>query len=189
MVGVVLTGGASRRMGRTKALIEFDGVPMADRVSAALRAAGCVSVVAYGGSPVDLESLDMAVLPDQYPGTGPLGGVLGVLELFARSEPRIDAVFVVACDLPALRADDLAGLVDAARQHSTRVDVVVARTTQIEPTCAIWMPPAVERLREIFDSGERALHRAIEQLESVEVAVDAAVLRNINTPDDLGRYS
>lgn len=188
MVGAVLTGGASRRMGRTKALIELDGVPMARRVADALSLAGCGSVIAYGGDPVELEPLGMPVLPDRHPGSGPLGGVLGVLELFSESDLHIDGVFVVACDLPALRGGDLAGLVDAMRSHRD-VDVVVARTARIEPTCAIWRPRATERLREMFDSGERALHRAIEQLESCAVEIEPGAVRNINTPDDLDRYA
>jgi molybdopterin-guanine dinucleotide biosynthesis protein A len=188
MVGAVLTGGASRRMGRTKALIELDGVPMARRVADALTLAGCGSVIAYGGDPVELEPLGMPVLADRHPGSGPLGGVLGALELFVESDLHIDGVFVVACDLPALRGEDLAGMVDAARRHRD-VDVVVARAAQIEPTCAIWRPRATDRLREIFDSGERALHRAIEQLQSCAVEIDPGAVRNINTPDDLDRYA
>ena len=191
MVGAVLTGGASRRMGRTKALIELDGVPMARRVANALALAGCGSVIASGGDPVELEPLGMPVLPDRYPGSGPLGGVLGALELFSESDLHIDGVFVVACDLPALRGGDLAGLVHAIRSRRD-ADVVVARTARtarIEPTCAIWRPRATERLREMFDSGERALHRAIEQLESCAVEIEARAVRNINTPDDLDRYA
>jgi molybdopterin-guanine dinucleotide biosynthesis protein A len=175
-------------MGRTKALIELDGVPMARRVADALALAGCGSVIAYGGDPVELEPLGMAVLADRHPGSGPLGGVLGALELFAESDLHIEGVFVVACDLPALRSEDLAGMVDAVRRHPG-VDVVVARTAQIEPACAIWNPSATERLREIFDSGERALHRAIEQLESFTVEIEPGAMRNINTPDDLDRYA
>jgi molybdopterin-guanine dinucleotide biosynthesis protein A len=188
IVGAVLTGGASRRMGRTKALIELDGVPMARRVADALALAGCVSVVAYGGDPVELEPLRMPVLPDRHPESGPLGGVLGALELFELSEVEIDGVFVVACDLPALRGEDLGGMVDALWRHR-HADVIVARTTRIEPACAIWRPAATDRVRVIFDAGERALHRAIEQLESVEIAVEERALRNMNTPDDIDRYS
>ncbi|MGE5210063.1 MAG: molybdenum cofactor guanylyltransferase [Acidobacteriota bacterium] len=191
MVGAVLTGGASRRMGRTKALIELDGVLMARRVADALAQAGCGSVIAYGGDPVELEPLGLPVLADRHPGSGPLGGVLGALELFAESDLHIDGVFVVACDLPGLRGGDLAGMVDAVRRHRD-VDVVVARTgpsARIEPTCAIWRPRALGQLREIFDSGERALHRAIERLESCAVEIEPGAVRNINTPDDLDRYA
>jgi len=174
-------------MGATKALIEIDGVPMASRVAAALRAAGCSSIIAYGGDPDELAPLGLPVLPDRYPGSGPLGGVLGVLELFEAREPRPDGVFVVACDLPALTGVDLDALVKGAR-YRPRVDVVVARTSSIEPTCAIWRLSAIERIRRCFDDGDRALHAMIERLDSHEVDVDAAALRNINTLEDLRRY-
>jgi len=182
----VLTGGASRRMGRTKALIEIDGVPMAARAAAALRSAGCARVVAYGGDPVELAPIGVPVLPDRYPGCGPLGGVLGLLESYAETGDDV-SVLVVACDLPALTGDHLVDLVDAARARPD-ADVVVARTSAIEPVCAVWRPSATERLRRLFDAGERALHTAIAHLERVEVDVEPAALRNINTPAELGRY-
>lgn len=187
LVGAVLTGGASRRMGRTKALIEIDGVPMAARVAAALRAAGCDSVIGYGGDPDELASLGLPVVADRYPGSGPLGGVLGVLELFETHERRPDGVFIVACDLPAVTGNDLAGMVAVARDRPG-LDVVVARTSSIEPTCAIWRRSGIEQIRRCFDDGERALHVVIARLESFAVEVDAAALRNINTPEELGGY-
>ena len=45
---------------------------------------------------------------------------------------------------------------------------------------------ALEQLTAIFASGERALHVALEHLDVVEVSVDPAAMRNINTPGDLG---
>ncbi len=174
-------------MGTTKALIEIDGVPMAARVAAALRAVGCSSVIAYGGDPDELAPLGLPVLADRYPGSGPLGGVLGVLELFEVHEPRPAGVFIVACDLPALTGDALHAVVATAEDHPD-VDVVVARTSSIEPTCAIWRPAGIERVRRCFGDGERALHAVIARLRSHEVDVDAAALRNINTPEELGRY-
>jgi molybdopterin-guanine dinucleotide biosynthesis protein A len=79
-------------------------------------------------------------------------------------------------------------MVDALRRRPD-VDVVVARTERIEPTCAVWRPRAAHRLREIFDSGERALHRAIEALVSCAVEIEPVAVRNMNTPDDLDRYA
>lgn len=173
-------------MGRTKALVEVEGVPMAARVVAALRSAGCVSVIACGGDPDELAPLGIPVLPDRYPGSGPLGGVLGLLESFSDTKPDA-AVFAVACDLPALTGSELVRMVDALRERPD-ADVVVARTSAIEPVCAIWRRSSTERLRQIFDAGERALNRAITHLDRVEVDIDAAALRNINTPTELGRY-
>ncbi len=173
-------------MGRTKALIPIDGVPMATLVAAALRDAGCDRVLAYGGDPTELADLGLTVMPDRYPGTGPLGGVLGVLELLV-DEPAGARAFVVACDLPSLRGCDLAPLVAAADRH-VDADVVVARTSTIEPACALWRTTATERIRGVFDGGERALHAAIARLNSVEVDVAASSVRNINTQDQLDRY-
>ena len=177
-------------MGRTKALIEVDGVPMGARVADALRGAGCEPVVAYGGDPDELAPLGLAVMPDRHPGAGPLGGVLGLLEAVAvdgDGDVGDALVIAVACDLPSLRSDDLAPLVDTMRRDP-RLELVMARAPQLEPACAVWRVAAHTRLRTLFDAGERALHRAFDTLASTSVDVDAAALRNINTPDDLGRY-
>lgn len=173
-------------MGRTKALIEIEGVAMGVRVAQALRDAGCARVVAYGGDPDEMAALGLAVWPDRYPGTGPLGGVLGLLEALA-DEPAGAAVVVAACDLPSLHGEVLLGLVDALRADPA-ADVAVARTARIEPACAVWRISVAGRLRAMFERGERALHVAIDGLETVQVDVDPAALRNINTPDELGRY-
>src|SRR5690606_29827571 len=81
--GAVLTGGARRRMGRDKALIEIDGRAMAVIVAATLVEAGCEPVVAVGGDAEQLTGLGLAFVPDVEPGAGPLGGVVGALEWFA----------------------------------------------------------------------------------------------------------
>jgi molybdenum cofactor guanylyltransferase len=174
-------------MRRTKALIEVDGVPMATRVATALRSAGCIDVVAYGGDRDELAPLGLPVLPDRYPGAGPLGAVIGALELLEQQDADGFGMFVVACDLPALTGEHLAGMVRAVRGRPD-VHVVVARTSAIEPACAIWSRAAIAPLRRCFEEGERALHVAIGRLDSVEVEVDADALRNINTPEELGRY-
>lgn len=183
LVGVVLTGGASRRMGRNKALIDVDGVPMASIVADALGAAGCETVVALGGDPDELAVLEMDVLADEYPGQGPLGGVISALGSAPGSPSK---VVVVACDLPWLRSDDLSLLVEAARDHRS-VDVVVARTDQIQPACAIWDVRCLAAIRTIFLNGDRSLQAAIDRLCSIEVVLPERALHNVNTPSDLER--
>jgi molybdopterin-guanine dinucleotide biosynthesis protein A len=179
-------------MGRTKALVEVDGVPMAVRVAASLRAAGCRTVVAAGGDADELAPLGLELVPDVVAGQGPLSGILAVLELLVAADPPPDVfpdvvpdVFAVACDLPYLHPDDLGALV---AHRASGIDVVVARTHRLEPTCAIWSISSLPSLRVAFAAGHRALHRVLDGLVTVEVEIAADSLRNINTPEDLGGY-
>lgn len=173
-------------MGRTKALVEIDGVPMAVRVADALREAGCLSVVAIGGNADEIAALGLAVVPDTDPGGGPLAGVITALEAFTEHELS-DWVCVAACDLPGLDAATVLLLAAAAQDHP-EADVVVARTDRLEPGCALWRLEAASSVRAVYDGGVRAVHGVLDVLAVVAVDVDSEALRNINTPDDLGRY-
>jgi molybdopterin-guanine dinucleotide biosynthesis protein A len=180
IIGVVLTGGSSRRMGRTKALVEVGGVPMASIVAGALVDAGCSDVVALGGDPVELSSLDLKLVPDVYPGQGPLGAVISALNSCGSA---VTGVAVVACDLPWVTGSVLAPLL--AVMENQDIDVAVASTGRLEPVCAVWNVRCLGVLREMFAKGERSLHTAIAGLASLEIPVEPLALRNINTPADL----
>ncbi len=70
LIGVVLAGGASSRMGVSKATLELGGIPLAVRAVRSLRAAGLeVAVVAKQGDP--LPALDAPVWiearPERHP--------------------------------------------------------------------------------------------------------------------------
>ncbi|MEL6891189.1 MAG: molybdenum cofactor guanylyltransferase [Actinomycetota bacterium] len=183
IAGVVLAGGASRRMGRDKALVEVGGRPMAAHVLDALRANGFDGPIVYGGDPGALASLEVPVLPDAHPGEGPVGGVLGALGAVGKRS-GVDAAIVVPCDIPRLDASVLAPLRERW-VDGPPVDVVVARTDRIEPICAIWSVEVTDRVESAFRAGERALHRVLERVDVAEVEVPAAPLHNVNTPADL----
>lgn len=192
--GAVLTGGASTRMGRDKALVTVGGRPMAQIVADALAAAGCDEVVLIGGDAAQLGVLSIPVIADREPGSGPLGGVLAALEWFAveGSGDGSDGgkpawVAVAACDLPMLTPTVVTSLFDAAGNEPD-LDAVVAFSDRLEPAMAVWNTDAGPRLRVLFDEGERAVHRALDRLRVVQVTVDPALLRNVNTPTDLPGY-
>jgi molybdopterin-guanine dinucleotide biosynthesis protein A len=172
-------------MGRNKALVEIDGVPMAARVVAALRVSGCSPVVAIGGRADELAVLDVAVVPDDHPGQGPLGGIATAL----RTAGSVDVmdVMVVACDLPYVGADELGRLLDGARRRRD-ADVVVARTTRRHATCALWRSSSLPVVAAAFAAGERAVHAVLDRLTVAEVELPAVAVRNINAPADLPGY-
>lgn len=167
-------------MGTDKALLPVDGVPMARRVADALTAAGCDDVVALGGDAAALRDLGLATVPDEWPGEGPVGGVLTAL----RARPAAVNVAVVACDLPYLTATTVRSLL-AALDGAPGAALAVARTDRLEPMCAVWRHGATGALEAAMAAGERRLHAVIGGLTAVEVDVPPADLANINAPGDL----
>jgi molybdopterin-guanine dinucleotide biosynthesis protein A len=163
VLGAVLTGGASTRMGRDKALVEVDGVAMAERVASALRGAGARDVGRIGSD-----------VPDLYPGAGPLGGIITALR-WAGDED----VVVAPCDMPWIEAAHVAALIGAL---SDDVDVAVSQ----QHLFAAWQPSALTALEAAFAAGERAPKRALARLRvrAVELG-DGAWSRDVDSPQDL----
>jgi len=109
--GFVLAGGASKRMGRDKALLPFDGTTLVEHVAkivcqAVGSAPGSVALV---GDPDRLSHLGLPVFPDELPGCGPLSGIYTALKI-----TQTDWNVVVACDMPGVSADVLRALLRCA---------------------------------------------------------------------------
>lgn len=182
VAGVVLTGGASRRMGRDKALIEVGGETLAGRVAATLIAAGLAPVTCVGGDLVALRRRGLVAVADDHPGEGPLGGVLTAL---ARHRAA-DGVVVTACDLVAPSVGALARLLAvagvAAPDAGVVVPVVAARRQWLH---ALWRPAAAPALVAAFTAGERSVARAAEAALTVHAYAEADPLADADVPGDL----
>lgn len=180
--GAVLCGGASRRMGRDKALIVVDGRPLALRVADAVTAAGAADVVAVGGDTDALRAGGLTVVADADPGAGPLTGI--VTALAATSD---DIVFVAACDLVAPSVEAIATTVQALAADA---DADVA--APLVDGRRQWMHAAWRRRTEMplgaaFAAGERAVHAAVSAggLRVVDVPLDAGAVADADVPSDL----
>ncbi|HTI66421.1 MAG TPA: NTP transferase domain-containing protein [Caulobacteraceae bacterium] len=102
--GVILTGGASSRMGRDKAELDWNGRRAVDRLAAVAAAAGCEWVLTAGADH------GLPWVPDP-PGKGPVAGLLaGAGALAGRG---LERALVLAVDAATLRLDDLAPLLAA----------------------------------------------------------------------------
>jgi len=177
-VGIVLTGGASSRMGTDKAFVEVGGRPLVLRVADALREAGASRVVAVGGDVSRLAALGLDALPDHAAGQGPLGGIVTALE-----EVDADLVLVAACDLVAITPTAVREVLDALTPDA---DAVLPRSDRLEPLMAAYRRRCVTHLRAELDDGERAPHRAVEGLAVVQVRLhEVDALRDADGPDDL----
>ncbi len=165
-------------MGRDKATLLFEGVPMAVRVANSLRSGGCSTVVAVGGDRQELGPLGLVVVSDAVAGIGPIGGLLAALQHGAER----GAVVTMSCDVPRLTGEAVRSLLAAL---APGVDVAVAFTDRRQPVCAAWRPGLSAVVGEAVEGGERRIWKVLEGLAVVEVPIDPRVLANMNTPSDL----
>lgn len=109
LAGVVLAGGAGRRMGGAdKAALAVGGVTLLDRVLAAARGV-CDRLVVVGPSrPTGVPGVEFVT--EDRPGGGPVPAVLAGVRA---AGPGCDVVLVMAADLPLLTSGDLRRLVAA----------------------------------------------------------------------------
>jgi molybdopterin-guanine dinucleotide biosynthesis protein A len=190
LLGGLLVGGASRRMGRAKALIELDGVTLAERATAALTP-HVERVVLLGAGPVPsslagLERLSDAVLAGASDdgGGGPLAALLAAL----RAEPAA-AWVLCPCDLPAIRPAAVGWLVDQRRPGRRAVMARRSASAPPEPLLALYEPAILPAVEELAARGGRA-PRLLAELPGVAVSVPPAELvdcwRDADRPQDVG---
>jgi molybdopterin-guanine dinucleotide biosynthesis protein A len=168
---IILTGGASRRMGADKAALEWNGQRAVDRVAALATAAGAVRVLTAGGDH-GLEHVD-----DPAPGAGPVGGVLaGARALAAHGLAR---ALVLAVDAPTVTVEDLAPLLAAGEPGAFYEGLPV---------------PMVLTLAALPADAEAGwpLRRLVERAGLTALACDEALrlrLRGANTPEEREKLS
>ncbi len=189
VVGVILAGGLSRRMGGDdKALLRIGGRTILAHVIERIGPQVNTLVLNANGDPDRFSEYGLTVAPDTVAGhAGPLAGVLCGLEWAAANAPGSAWVATVPTDAPFLPADLVARLLAAAE---TGADMVCAESRgRAHPVCGLW--PV--RLR-------AELRRAMVEEEIRKVDIWTARYRlaradfpadpldpffNANTPDDL----
>ncbi|MDQ3304873.1 MAG: molybdenum cofactor guanylyltransferase [Actinomycetota bacterium] len=185
--GAVLTGGASRRMGRDKALVDVDGRALAAIVADALHGAGADGpVLAIGGDRPALARLGLETVADDHPGEGPLAGIITALAC-----ARHEVVVILACDLPGVDAGTVRLVVRAlVGDGDAGVAAAVDEGGRLRPLHAAWRRSVLPQLQTAVDRGERAVHRVLADLVVVPVdGVGPWALVDVDTPADLDSCS
>ena len=110
--GVVLCGGESKRMGRSKALLPFGRETMLQRVASVLeKELAPIVIVAAPGQELPELGSDILEVRDEVPGQGPVQALLTGLNVLDES---VHCAFVCSCDLPLLTTDFVKFIVDRA---------------------------------------------------------------------------
>ena len=182
--GLVLAGGRSSRMGREKALIDFEGQPLVLRVADRLARAADPVLLATG-NPGRLGPVGYREVADVSAECGPLGGLVAGLE----ASPH-ELVAVVAVDMPYVSPELLKFLVSLRQGEDA---VVPMGATGLEPLHAVYSTSALPAMRNALADGRYGLRQLLSDLRVREVrasewspsTIDPRFVFNINRPEDL----
>ena len=176
VIGAVLNGGGSSRMGVDKARLVLDGRTLLDRTVGLLDAvAGEVVVVGGSEAPPGVPLIE-----DLVPGSGPIGGLAAALV-----HAGGDDVLCLAVDLPLVTERTLRSLVGPPLMDAQAR--VVRSDGRLHPLCGAYaagLAHLAESHASAVDRSMMAFLRSVPVLSLLETPPDEMV--NINTPADLG---
>jgi len=185
-VGVVLTGGAGRRMGRSKGDLRVRGVPLAQRAATVLWpycSSVLISVEPGGLNPAPT----FPAIEDARPaGRGPLAGIEAAFEATGGSD-----LLVLACDYPYVEGDLIERLLIF---DSEAYDLVMPTDTRgrDHPLVGLWSRRTEAEVRRALQTHQYTVHAIFGAWRVVRIApadlgvldVDRA-LTNVNKLQDL----
>lgn len=194
----VLAGGASRRMGADKALLNLDGddLPLLARVLQ--RVAPLVDeLFIVSPNRADYGRFSAPIVPDRFPGQGPLGGIATAL-----AATQCDRCLIVACDMPFLNRALLRWMLESQSDAEVLIPVTPGesrqgRTDVAHIAHAIYNVAALPAVERAMARGERQAAKLLGEIRTAPVAVEDLVrfdpglrsLFSVNTPADLALAS
>jgi molybdenum cofactor guanylyltransferase len=176
VIGAVLAGGAGRRLGSvSKAAVLLRDRPLVSYPIAAL-ASVCDRVAVVCKPDTELPELSGTERWNEpAEPRHPLTGIVHALE-------RAGApVLVCAADMPFVTGDACRTLLAAASGGGPAV--VAVSEGVLQPVLGLYAPAALDGLRRAPE--DAALTATVEALDPVRVALPPAIVRSVNTPEDL----
>jgi molybdopterin-guanine dinucleotide biosynthesis protein A len=189
MTSIILAGGKSSRLGRSKALQVIKGKSLIQGVVDRLAILSTEIIIASArGEAIPCSSaVRIKTVADIYPGKGPLVGIYS--GLIASSSSR---AVVVGCDTPFLSV----GLLEYMTQICSNFDVVVPRIKdKLEPLCAVYSKNCLVPIQELLEQNELRISelfsmvkmKYVEEHELNRFDPRHLSFFNVNSQDDLNR--
>jgi molybdenum cofactor guanylyltransferase len=190
LLGVVLSGGSSSRMGDDKGLLTKDGSKWVSSCYEKLERLGLPVVVSINPSQVDnYQSVITAknLVVDKIPVKGPLGGILSVHDKY----PTYDLV-VLACDLQDVSLDVIKRLIEEYDDRAGEHDFFVYNNKgEAEPLLGIYTAEGLGKTFSLFLSGQLqkfSMKYILEEGNTYSVELDEgkwSEFKNYNYKEDL----
>lgn len=182
LYGLILAGGASRRMQTDKAALAFDGKQQLQR---AFELASHVCEQTFVSVRPDqlndpLRS-NFPTIADRQAGLGPIAGIAAAQEAY----PDV-AWLVLACDLPLLTTTTLDYLVRHRAASRPATAFMSTHDGLPEPLCAIWEPSSRESVMAWIAAGKQCPRKLLINSQThLLKQPDPKALDNVNTPEEM----
>ena len=179
-IGVVLAGGAGRRLGGSKAIAQLGGRPLISYPLQALRGAvHDVAVVAKAGTALPpLHGVAVWREPDE-----PRHPLTGIVEALARAGGR--PVLICAADLPFVTPAALVALI-RADAHGAPAVIAAGPDGSLQPLLGRYLAPAASLLAPAAREAILPVRAAVAAIGPRIVDLgDPELLFNVNSPQDL----
>jgi len=194
IVGLLLAGGQSRRMGGgDKTLRPIGGRLLLERVIERIRPQVDELILNANGDPERFTRFGLPVVADTIPDfAGPLAGILAGLDWAAENCPGCALIASVPADAPFLPDDLVARLLHGMESAGTEM-VCAESCGQPHPVVGLWPVRLREELRRaLTDEGLRKVDRWTARYRFATVAFDSAgetgpaidPFFNANRPED-----
>jgi molybdenum cofactor guanylyltransferase len=181
--GILLTGGASRRLGVDKASLVLDGETLA------ARAGRCLTAVCEPVLEVGTGASGLPAIREDPPGAGPLAA-MAAAGVLLRTHGHHGAALLLAVDLPRVDRSLLQFLRDLPGEP-TAVPVADGR---LQLVCARYGGDALLAAESLVVAGIRSLHELLDVVEYAEVGVaewgrvtGPNAFADVDTPEDADR--
>ena len=185
LYGAVFVGGESKRMGKPKFSLTYDGISGTEK-AVKLLSKFCNKVFLSSRADLDMGSLtkinNVERINDEHINMGPVGGLATLMGQFPNK-----AWMITACDMPLLKEDDFETIFQKRDPLRYGTCYVQKGRFGYEPMCAIYEPKFIVPLFEAMSRRELSLSRIIEALPFKKLKIDEAdrsKFMNINTTED-----
>lgn len=177
--GLVLVGGKSTRMGEDKGLIDYHGKPQREYVFELLQSVGIEAFVSCRAE--QKNEISLPTISDKFVGLGPFGAILSAFQ----SDPNA-AWLVVACDLPFVNETALHQLILSRDVSKIGTAFYNAETDFPDPLCTIYEPKAYATMLQFLALGYSCPRKVLINTDTEIIQpVNAKILQNVNTPEEL----
>jgi len=191
MIGIVLCGGESSRMGADKGLLEKNDLNWAQIAFAKLSSFQIPVYISVNTN--QLESyqeyfkLSQLIVDDKsIIVRGPMLGLMSVHQRFPNED-----LFVLACDMIDMNETIIQDLIDCYKKES--FDAYVYEINgRAQPLCSIFSSKGLSRLKELYGEGKLekfSMMSALDCLDTKYLIIHESNIQsfnNINSPEDIG---